>query len=127
MVTPPVEPRRYTREEANAILPEVRERVLRLRDAYADMAGHNEKVRTLAPHNGGEGEPKAWIDSTRDFYGEMRWLEEAGIVVRRIEEGLIDFLSERDGKEIFLCWRLGEESVDFWHDLESGFGGRQPL
>lgn len=91
------------------------------------MGRPNEEVRTSAQRNGEDGSLESWTDSTRDFYSQMRWLEEAGIVVRRIKEGLIDFPSKREGKDVFLCWRLGEESVDFWHDLESGFGGRQPL
>jgi len=51
----------------------------------------------------------------------------AGIILRDAETGLIDFPSERDGQEIFLCWRLGEERVGFWHGPESGFTGRRPL
>jgi hypothetical protein len=42
-------------------------------------------------------------------------------------EGLCDFYSVRDGREVFLCWRLGEPEVSFWHDLDAGFAGRQPL
>lgn len=127
MAETPRQVRKYTREEANTILSEVKERILRLRDAYAEMAGHNEKVRTLAPGNGGEGEPGEWLQASSQFYSQMRWLEEAGIVLRNIEQGLIDFPSEREGRDIFLCWKLGEDSVDHWHDLHSGFQGRQPL
>lgn len=119
--------RKYSREEANVLLPEVRERALLLRDAYAAMAGHHEKMRTLAPGNGGEQRPKDWMGSSSEFYKQMRWFEESGLVIRKIEEGLIDFPSEREGEEIFLCWRLGEDSVDHWHDTDSGFDGRQPL
>jgi hypothetical protein len=50
-----------------------------------------------------------------------------GIQVRDPQTGLIDFLSERDGEEIFLCWRLGEDAVAWWHPIDSGFAGRQPL
>jgi hypothetical protein len=123
----PREVRRYSRDEANALLPEVRDRVVRLRDAYAEMAGHHEKMRSLAPGNGGEGKPKDWLGSSAEFYKQLRWFEQAGIVIRKIEEGLIDFPAEREGQEIFLCWRLGEESVDHWHDTDSGFAGRQPI
>jgi hypothetical protein len=47
--------------------------------------------------------------------------------VRDIEQGLIDFPGLRGGRQIYLCWRLGEDAVNFWHDRETGFAGRQPL
>lgn len=127
MAETPRKLRKFSREEANALLPEVRERLQSLRDAYADIAGHHEKVRTLAAGNGGERRAQDWLEASTEFYRQLRWLEEAGIVVRNIEEGLIDFPSEREGEEIFLCWKLGEDSVDHWHDTESGFAGRHPL
>jgi hypothetical protein len=54
-------------------------------------------------------------------------LASSDIVLRDIDRGLVDFPTIRDGREVYLCWQLGEESVSHWHDLESGFGGRQPL
>jgi hypothetical protein len=49
------------------------------------------------------------------------------IVLRDIDRGLVDFPAIREGREVYLCWQLGEEAVEHWHDLESGFGGRQPI
>jgi hypothetical protein len=54
-------------------------------------------------------------------------LESIGIQLKDRRIGLIDFPSEMDGRPILLCWRLGEASVQFWHDEHSGFAGRQPL
>ena len=54
-------------------------------------------------------------------------LEEADIVVRDIDRGLIDFPAILDGEEVYLCWELGEDAIGFWHDLETGYRGRQPL
>jgi hypothetical protein len=50
-----------------------------------------------------------------------------GITLRDIESGLIDFPALVDGRQVWLCWRLGEDDVAWWHDLDSGFGGRRPL
>lgn len=59
---------------------------------------------------------------------EARALERLGIVVRDIERGLIDFRSVIDGqREVWLCWHLGEREIRTWHDLDSGFVGRQPI
>ena len=54
-------------------------------------------------------------------------IQDRGIVVRDIDRGLIDFPAILDGREVYLCWELDEDGIGFWHDLESGFGGRQPL
>ena len=54
-------------------------------------------------------------------------LEESGIVLRDIDRGLVDFPAVVDGREIYLCWELGEDEVGYWHELEGGYGGREPL
>jgi hypothetical protein len=54
-------------------------------------------------------------------------IHEMGCELKGIEEGLIDFRTEMGGREVYLCWKLGEERIDWWHDLETGFAGRQPL
>ncbi len=54
-------------------------------------------------------------------------LEEIGVVVKDIDAGLVDFLAIRDGKEVFLCWQLGEPDLAWWHSLEEGFRGRKPI
>lgn len=63
----------------------------------------------------------------RDIDAFQRELEGLGIQLKDRRIGLIDFPSELDGRPMLLCWRLGETSVQFWHDLDSGYGGRQPL
>ena len=50
-----------------------------------------------------------------------------GIELKGLDEGLIDFPSEREGRVVYLCWRLGEERIEWWHELDTGFAGRQPL
>ena len=47
--------------------------------------------------------------------------------LRDIDRGLVDFPALRDGREVYLCWELGENEVAYWHDLEGGYGGREPL
>lgn len=63
----------------------------------------------------------------RDIDAFQRELEALGIQLKDRRIGLIDFPSELDGRPMLLCWKLGEPSVQFWHDLDSGFAGRQPL
>lgn len=54
-------------------------------------------------------------------------IQSLGIVIRDVDRGLIDFPAVRDGREVYLCWQLDEGEIAFWHDIEAGFGGRQPL
>ena len=117
----------YTRETANLLLDEVRERLVRLQQAYAEIAGHRAATASTAGGNGGDAGASRWLASSRTAADELSWFGERGIVVRDIEHGLIDFPGRRAGTQIYLCWRLGEDAVDFWHDRETGFAGRQPL
>ena len=53
--------------------------------------------------------------------------DEVDLIVRDVESGLVDFAAMRDDEAVYLCWRLGEPSIGFWHPRDTGFGGRQPL
>ncbi|MGH2721992.1 MAG: DUF2203 domain-containing protein [Actinomycetota bacterium] len=117
----------YTRDEANALLPELTDVLIALREAYADVAGHAEAVRSSTPGNGGSAHAQAWADSRRSLDGKLAWLRSRGIQLKDLERGLVDFPSVRDGRPVLLCWLLGEPSVDFWHELSTGFAGRRPL
>jgi hypothetical protein len=117
----------YTRETANLLLDEVRERLVRLQRAYADVAGHRTSMASSAGGNGGDAGASRWLASSRTAADELSWFRDRAIVVRDIEQGLIDFPGLRGGRQIYLCWRLGEDAVNFWHDRETGFAGRQPL
>jgi hypothetical protein len=121
--------RHYTVEEANALLPNVKPLLQKLRDAK-DLLVDDEAHETLseaAPGNGG-GDPGRQVgEAFLEVRQLLAALEDAGIVVRDIDRGLIDFPAVRDGTEVYLCWELGEDDVTFWHDLDSGYRGRQPL
>jgi hypothetical protein len=54
-------------------------------------------------------------------------LDQTGVLLKGIDEGLLDFPSERDGRVVYLCWRMGEDTISFWHEVDTGFSGRQPL
>ncbi len=115
----------YTRESAEQILPEVKQRLIRLRDAYRQAASH--QVDGTHEGNGAHPHAEESIEASRVMADEVRWLTDRGIVVRDIEEGLVDFPSLRDGEEIHLCWKMDEGSIGFWHYPDAGFGSRQPL
>jgi len=62
-----------------------------------------------------------------EYYNAIEQLEGMGVMVKSLEEGLLDFPAERFGEDIWLCWKVGEDSVKFWHDKHTGFMGRKPI
>lgn len=61
------------------------------------------------------------------FYESLEILENTGVVVKSIEQGLLDFPSKRFDEEVWLCWKYGETEIKFWHEKDSGFMGRKPI
>jgi hypothetical protein len=121
--------RHYSVDEANALLPRVKPVLRKLRDAkdmLTDEEAH-EVLSEAAPTNGGGDSGRQVGEAFLEVRRLLGALQEAGIVVRDIDRGLIDFPAVREGQEIYLCWELGEDGVEYWHDLESGYRGRQPL
>jgi hypothetical protein len=125
----------FTVHEANAMLPLVR-RILQditalatdLRDRYQRLAqlqkiggldqAHREEVQHLAQ------EFERGRDQMQEFEQEIARL---GIELKDSYVGLIDFPHLKDGREVYLCWKLGEERVSYWHEVDAGFAGRQEL
>ena len=121
--------RHFTRDEANALLPRVEPMLRRLRDArdrLTDAEAH-ELLADAAPANGGGEAGRRVGDAFLEVRNLLAEIQELGIVIRDIDRGLIDFPAIIDDREVYLCWQLDEPEIEYWHDLESGFGGRQPL
>ncbi|MGH7609271.1 MAG: DUF2203 domain-containing protein [Candidatus Dormibacteria bacterium] len=123
------EERRYTVAQANRLLPAL-SRVLRsLLDelGQATNPGGVEQIRAGVGHNGGGPAASAMLAAGRRAAQQMAFLEEHGILLRDLNSGLVDFPSSREGQAVFLCWRLGEAEIGFWHPRSSGFADRRPL
>jgi hypothetical protein len=121
--------RHFTRSEANALLPRLTALLDQLREAkdeLTDAAAH-EALGDAAPSNGGGEEGKQVGVAFLEVRRMLQTIEEAGIVLRDIDRGLVDFPALIDGHEVYLCWELGEDEVGYWHELETGYGGREPL
>ena len=121
--------RHYSLEQANAALGWVVERLERLRSAQERLsdADAREALTEAAPANGG-GEPGRVVsEAFLELRGALVELQEQEIVLRDLDRGLIDFPAIRDGREVYLCWEQGEDAIGWWHDLDAGHAGRQPL
>jgi hypothetical protein len=121
------EERYFTVEEADAELPSLRERLTRIREARATVLRSAEVVRRASPTDGGGTEGAAYLEASGVLRREVEALAAGGIILRDPESGLVDFPSRREGRTIYLCWRLGEDRVAHWHDANAGFAGRRPL
>jgi hypothetical protein len=119
--------RLFTLEEANAELEELRARLPRLREARQRMIDTSERISSAVDVDGGGVEGSDWFRANESLKAELVWLADRGILIRDPDTGLIDFPAERDGRRVFLCWRLGEDRVGWYHDEQTGFAGRQPL
>jgi hypothetical protein len=119
--------RHYTREEADGLLPALTESLHRIREARQIVLSGGERIRAVASLDGGGHEGKEYWEALSTLRKEVESLAAQGILLRDAESGLIDFPARRDGRDVFLCWRLGEDRVEYWHGPESGFAGRQPL
>lgn len=121
--------RHYTLEQASAALPWVVERLERLRaarDGFADEDAR-EALGDATPGNGG-GEPgKVVSEAFLELRSAASELDAMDVLVRDIDRGLVDFPSLRDGEEVYLCWEEGETEIAYWHELDTGFGGRKAL
>jgi hypothetical protein len=117
----------YTPEQANEMLPDLTQSLLRIREARQVVLSGGERIREVASLDGGGRQGKEYWEALSTLRREVEALNEKGIVLRDPETGLIDFPATREGDDVFLCWRLGEDRVGFWHGPDSGFAGRRPL
>ncbi len=131
-------PRRFTLEEATALLPTVdrllREAVALKREyASADQMLQSAVERVMAM--GGvvlDREPLVSARSRRDRSAEslknvVEQLQETGCLIKDIDIGLVDFPTLFRKREVYLCWKLGEPEIAFWHGVDEGFAGRKPI
>lgn len=124
----------FTLDEANAMLPEVTPLLVSLRDLKQQLDAAQSRLASFTPAMRGNGHGMEAISLERqiaDLIAEitpmLREIVGMGIEVKDLNQGLIDFPSVRDGRIVYLCWRLGEGNIAFWHDLDAGFAGREPI
>lgn len=129
-------PHYFTREEAEALLPKVSVILRSIQKSHTNLRQTEDELNTLHQQAAGNGHhlhahmfqlQENISNHTRVMRKLLEQLDQYGCELKDPNTGLIDFLSLRNGREIYLCWRLGEDRINFWHDLQSGFAGRQPL
>jgi hypothetical protein len=122
----------FTVEEANALLPTVRGIVARVQRAHARVSAGQDAARQAAERarlgGGGIVGGSVYVAALSELAEHAGRLEALGVQLKDYARGLIDFPSMREGRVVLLCWQMGEgDRVEWWHDVEAGFAGRQPL
>lgn len=122
--------RLFTVEEANALIPRLREILGELalhRDALRERAPDMEPILEAALGNGGGKAGSEYGAEAYNLYLAVERLRELGVVLKDLDMGLLDFPHEREGRIVYLCWHPPEENVAYWHEIDAGYAGRQPL
>lgn len=133
--SPPAD-RRFTVEQANRMLPLVRAIVSDIVELAGDLTHRNDRLSMLQISDAEEGDPysEEVLQMQREIERDMDRLQafvdelgELGVELKSATEGLVDFRSRIDNRDAYLCWKLGEEEIAYWHPLNAGFEGRQSL
>ncbi len=119
----------YTCEEANDLLPQIRKWLAQLSRLREDLHRYEKRLSGMTEEGndlGGET-VNNWIRALADMQAMLAEFQRREIFIKDLQRGLLDFPALIGGREVFLCWESDEESVEFWHDLDTGFGGRERL
>jgi hypothetical protein len=122
--------RYFTLEEANSALAVIRPLVAQIREIRQNILEKQPEAWQALEKAVGNGGSKAASEMQREFQRLetlVKEVQSTGAIVKDVNEGLIDFLALRDGMEIYLCWKYNEEQINFWHDIDAGFAGRQSI
>jgi hypothetical protein len=122
--------RLFTLSEANHLIPQLNTRLTSVRHAKAVLARTKEDIRKAsaqAEYGGGSTVGPLYISSLQQISTNLQGIHEMGVLVKDLEMGLCDFPHLRDGRIVFLCWKLGEQEIKWWHETSTGYKDRCPL
>jgi hypothetical protein len=119
----------YTVEEARALLPKVRKWLARLAELRDELEKQEKRVSGLMTQGCDVGGPTVnkWVRTLADMKEQFLEFRCREIQIKDLGRGLIDFPAVIGGKEVFLCWEQDEDDIEFWHDLDTGYAGRERL
>ena len=124
------EERTFTLSEARSLIPRLRKllaRIAREREALMRLRAELDRARAKAEYGGGSPLGATYLTHLIAFSEAVQEVELIGVHVKDFRTGLVDFPHEREGRIVYLCWRPDEDEIGWWHEVDSGFAGRQPL
>jgi len=120
----------FTLEQANAALALIRPLMTRLMGIRDEILGSQPEIWLVIQKGAGNGGSKLAGEMAfrfKEVDDLVRRIQAMGVLIKDLNTGLVDFPALRDGREVYLCWRYGEEAVLYWHEIDAGFTGRQAL
>jgi len=120
----------FSIKQANALIPQLREMLDQVRierERMLAMQPELEKAQSRHIYDWGTPKGPEYIRILEAHQNAIKNIEDLGVLVKDFDIGLCDFPHKKGGRIVFLCWKHDEDKVSWWHDLESGFAGRQPL
>src|SRR5918992_1771893 len=133
----PMAPRYFTLDEANAALAELgplAEQMVEHRRELVEAQGRRAALGAQVVTNGGDLTPSDFAEADEELEQSatalaqcIERIQAAGVLIKDLDRGLLDFPALRDNEEILLCWHVGEDEIRYWHGVEEGFAGRKPL
>lgn len=123
-------PQYFTLPEANETLNFIRpiiEEVQRIRQKVLQKQPEAWPAIEKAAGNGGNRALSNMVPDFEKFDALIHEIQATGALIKDINSGLLDFPALKDGREVYLCWQYGEGEIAFWHEVEAGFAGRQPI
>jgi len=120
----------FTRTEANEMLSRLRPMVEELREEWRRIKELNPEIRKIRDRVMSDAfHPRGveYVESVSHLTGLITEIRGLGILVKDLDKGLCDFPYLKADRVVYLCWHLGEDTIDYWHDIEAGFAGREPL
>ncbi|WP_455377478.1 DUF2203 domain-containing protein [Petrachloros mirabilis] len=122
--------RLFTLAEANHLIPQLNTHLTSVRQAKAVLNRSREDIRKAsaqAEYGGGSVSGPLYISSLQQITSDLQAIQELGVLVKDLDLGLCDFPHMRDGRVVFLCWKLGESEIRWWHETTTGYQDRCPL
>ena len=123
-------PRYFTLQEANEILVTIRPLMDEVQTIRQKILAKQPEAWPAIEKSAGNGGNRALSNMVQDFEkldALVHLIQDTGVLIKDINIGLLDFPALRDGREVYLCWQYGEGDIAFWHEVEAGFAGRQPI
>jgi hypothetical protein len=124
------EERIFTLAEAQRLLPTLRTLLQEITEEWERMRELNpqvQKARDNAPLDGFSKVGVQYVESVSHLTSVIHQVKDLGVILKDADKGLCDFPYMKGGRIVYLCWQLGEESIQYWHEIETGFAGREPL
>ncbi len=122
--------RLFTLAEANRLIPKLHSHLHSVKQAKATLLRTKEDIRKAsaqAQYGGGSSVGPLYITSLQQVSSNVQAIHEMGVLVKDLDLGLCDFPHMREGRVVFLCWKLGEQEVKWWHETTTGYKDRSPL